>query len=227
MKWGIEERLRNWKTAARRKPLIVRGARQVGKTWSIDQFGQAEFRNVATIDFEKRPTLKPLFTGDLSPAVLVEQLELATGQRIRPGETLLFLDEIQACPRAVTALRYFHEELPSLHVVAAGSLLDFALARFPCPSVASFIWRCAPDVPGVSAGDSCGILCFGFGRARCASGGQGFVVAFSCKGRGVCPSCNGCRMARDSCASRRPRHSPGARVAMGDLRAEAIALLPR
>jgi len=118
MKRGIEERLRSWKTAARRKPLIVRGARQVGKTWSIDQFGQAEFRNVATIDFEKRPTLKPLFTGDLSPAVLVEQLELATGQRIRPGETLLFLDEIQACPRAVTALRYFHEELPSLHVVA-------------------------------------------------------------------------------------------------------------
>ena len=79
MKRGIEERLRSGKTAARRKPLIVRGARQVGKTWSIDQFGQAEFRNVATIDFEKRPTLKPLFTGDLSPAVLVEQLELATG----------------------------------------------------------------------------------------------------------------------------------------------------
>ena len=109
------------------------GARQVEKTWSIDQFGQAEFRNVATIDFEKRPTLKPLFTGDLSPAVLVEQLELATGQRIRPGEALLFLDEIQACPRAVTALRYFHEELPSLRVVAAGSLLDFALAEVSVP----------------------------------------------------------------------------------------------
>ncbi|MFM8635703.1 MAG: ATP-binding protein [Planctomycetia bacterium] len=133
MKRGIEERLRDWKTAARRKPLIVRGARQVGKTWSIEQFGQAEFRNVATIDFEKRPTLKPLFASDLSPAVLVEQLELATGQRIRPGETLLFLDEIQACPRAVTALRYFHEELPSLHVVAAGSLLDFALAEVSVP----------------------------------------------------------------------------------------------
>lgn len=114
MKRAVDERLRSWKSAARRKPLIVRGARQVGKTWSIDQFGRAEFRNVVTIDFEKRPLLKPLFTGDLSPAALVEQLELATGQGIRPGETLLFLDEIQACPRAVTALRYVHEELPSL-----------------------------------------------------------------------------------------------------------------
>jgi predicted AAA+ superfamily ATPase len=133
MKRAIEERLRTWKAAARRKPLIVRGARQVGKTWSIEQFGRVDFRNVVTIDFEKRPHLKPLFTGDLSPAVLVEQLELATGQAIQPGETLLFLDEIQACPRAVTALRYFHEELPSLHVVAAGSLLDFALAEVSVP----------------------------------------------------------------------------------------------
>ena len=74
---------------------------------------------------------------------------------------------------------------------------------------------------------TCGILCFGFGRARCTSCGQGFVVAFSCKGRGVCPSCNGRRMGTDSCASRRPRHSPGARAAVGDLRAEAVALLPR
>jgi predicted AAA+ superfamily ATPase len=130
---AIDERLRSWKASARRKPLIVRGARQVGKSWSIQQFGRAEFRNVVTIDFEKRPLLKPLFTGDLSPAVLVEQLELAAGQPIRPGETLLFLDEIQACPRAFTALRYFHEELPSLHVVAAGSLLDFALAEVSVP----------------------------------------------------------------------------------------------
>jgi uncharacterized protein len=129
----VEDHLRSWKAASRRKPLIVRGARQVGKTWSIQQFGRADFKNVVTIDFEKRPILKPLFAGDLSPAALVEQLELATGEAIRPGETLLFLDEIQACPRAITALRYFHEEMPSLHVVAAGSLLDFALAEVSVP----------------------------------------------------------------------------------------------
>lgn len=133
MKRAVEERLHDWKASARRKPLIVRGARQVGKTWSIEQFGRAAFRNVVTVDFERRPNLKPLFTGDLAGAALVEHLELATGQSIRPGETLLFLDEIQACPRAVTALRYFHEDVPSLHVVAAGSLLDFALDEISVP----------------------------------------------------------------------------------------------
>jgi predicted AAA+ superfamily ATPase len=129
----IDGQLRQWKASLHRKPLIVRGARQVGKTWSIERFGHAEFKNLVKIDFEKRPTLKPLFRGELDPATLIEQLELATGQSIRPGETLLFLDEIQVCPRAVTALRYFYEELPALHVVAAGSLLDFALSETSVP----------------------------------------------------------------------------------------------
>jgi predicted AAA+ superfamily ATPase len=133
MKRIIDAQLRAWKTSAHHKPLIVRGARQVGKTWSIDQLGRTEFRNLVKIDFEKRTTLKPLFAADLTPALLVEQLELAVGQSIRPGETLLFLDEIQACPRAITALRYFYEELPALHVVAAGSLLDFSLAEASVP----------------------------------------------------------------------------------------------
>jgi predicted AAA+ superfamily ATPase len=129
----IDEQLRNWKASPRRKPLIVRGARQVGKTWSIEQFGRAAFNGMVKIDFEKRPTLKPLFDADLAPPGLIEQLELATGQRILPGKTLLFFDEIQACPRALTALRYFHEELPALHVVAAGSLLEFALSEISVP----------------------------------------------------------------------------------------------
>jgi predicted AAA+ superfamily ATPase len=133
MKRMIDDQLRKWKVSSHRKPLIVRGARQVGKTWSIEQFGRAEFKNLVKLDFEKRPTLKPLFAGDLGPALLIEQLELAAGQPIRPGQTLLFLDEIQACPQAITALRYFYEELPGLHVVAAGSLLDFALSETSVP----------------------------------------------------------------------------------------------
>jgi predicted AAA+ superfamily ATPase len=133
MQRAVDDQLRAWKASSHRKPLIVRGARQVGKTWSIEQFGRAEFRNVVTIDFEKLPSLRPLFAGDLVPKTVVEQLELIAGQSIRPGETLLFLDEIQACPRVVTALRYFQEELPALHVIAAGSLLDFALAEAAVP----------------------------------------------------------------------------------------------
>lgn len=133
MKRIIDAQLSDWRTRANRKPLVVRGARQVGKTWSIERFGRSEFTSMVKIDFEKRPTLRPLFEGDLSPARLVEQLELAAGQPIRPGETLLFLDEIQAAPRAIASLRYFYEELPALHVIAAGSLLDFALADISVP----------------------------------------------------------------------------------------------
>jgi predicted AAA+ superfamily ATPase len=129
----IDMQLRGWNQSPRRKPLIVRGARQVGKTWSVEQFGRAEFKSLVKIDFEKRPTLKPLFDGDLAATGLLEQLELATGQSIRPPDTLLFLDEIQACPRAIMALRYFYEELPELHVIAAGSLLEFAMSDISVP----------------------------------------------------------------------------------------------
>ncbi|MBW2285227.1 MAG: ATP-binding protein, partial [Deltaproteobacteria bacterium] len=122
-----------WKNSSRRKPLIVRGARQVGKTWSIERFGGLEFDDIAKIDFEKRPDLGPLFDGDLSPLKLLDQLELTIGRKIHRGKTLLFFDEIQACPRAVTALRYFYEETPELHVIAAGSLLEFALGEIAVP----------------------------------------------------------------------------------------------
>lgn len=133
MKRLADNFLHYWRSDKRRKPLIVRGARQVGKTWSIQQFGSREFKSVVKIDFEKRPSARSIFDGDLVPLLLIEQLELVTGQAIRPGETLLFLDEIQACPRAITALRYFYEDMPDLHVVAAGSLLEFALAEASVP----------------------------------------------------------------------------------------------
>jgi predicted AAA+ superfamily ATPase len=129
----VEKHLAIWKTASRRKPLIVRGARQTGKTWSIETFGQANFKNHLKLDFEKRADLHSVFESDLTPQGLVSQLELLLETRIIPGETLLFFDEIQACPRALMSLRYFYEEMPDLHVISAGSLLEFALEKVPFP----------------------------------------------------------------------------------------------
>jgi uncharacterized protein len=129
----IDEELQRWKDGTRRKPLILRGARQVGKTWSLKEFGKNCFESLALVDLERNPQLRGLFDGDLGAARICSDLEVLLRQKITPGKTLLFFDEIQACPRAITALRYFYEEMPELHVVAAGSLLEFALkdASFP------------------------------------------------------------------------------------------------
>lgn len=129
----IDNELRIWKEAENRKPLIVRGARQVGKTYSIQKFGRECFENLVHLDLEKQPRLHSVFSGDLSAQHVTADLEILTGQPLRPGKTLLFLDEVQACPRAVTALRYFYEEMPDLHVIAAGSLLEFALGDLSFP----------------------------------------------------------------------------------------------
>lgn len=133
MRRFIEDELLHWQEAERRKPLILRGARQVGKTWSLKEFGKNRFDSLALVDLERNPPLRRLFDGDLDATRLCSDLEVLLRQKITPGKTLLFFDEIQACPRAITALRYFYEEMPELHVVAAGSLLEFALdnASFP------------------------------------------------------------------------------------------------
>ena len=133
MKRLVDNQLLLWKTSNRRKPLIVRGGRQTGKTWSIDRSGKDHFVSIVKIDLEKRRDLHDIFAGDLGSQTILSQLALVTGQRIVPGETLLFLDEIQACPRAVMALRYLYEELPALHVIAAGSLMEFALTDISFP----------------------------------------------------------------------------------------------
>lgn len=133
MQRTVQHQLRQWKAAPRRKPLIIRGGRQVGKTWSVEQFGRDEFAATVKVDLEKRADLHPLFAGDLDSATVLPRLEVAAGRRIIPGETLLFLDEIQACPRALTALRYLYEGVPELHVIAAGSLLEFALGDISFP----------------------------------------------------------------------------------------------
>lgn len=134
MKRNITQSLIEWKEKIRRKPLIVRGARQVGKTWSLMDFGRKYFEGrIHHVDFEKYHHLKTLFDRDLDARRILSELEIHLNQRITPGSDLLFLDEIQAAPRALTALRYFHEDLPDLHVCAAGSLLEFALRDLSFP----------------------------------------------------------------------------------------------
>jgi predicted AAA+ superfamily ATPase len=128
-----QAQIRKWTTAQRRKPLIVRGARQVGKTWLVEHVAADGFESVVKVDFEKRRDLHAYFGDNLDPKGIVQHLELASGVRIVPGRTLLFLDEIQACPRAIMALRYFYEQMPDLHVIAAGSLLEFALGEISVP----------------------------------------------------------------------------------------------
>lgn len=141
MKRDIDRKLQAWKEKKRRKPLIIRGARQVGKTYSIVAFGKNSFLNFIRLDFEKDLSLSRIFSENLDPKHIVTELELYTGQKIIPGKTLLFMDEIQKCERALLSLRYFYEEMPLLHVIAAGSMLEFALetVSFPVGRV-SFEW---------------------------------------------------------------------------------------
>jgi len=133
MKRFIDKELEIWKQRQRRKPLILRGARQVGKTYSIQQFGEKYFDNVALVDLERNADWRRIFEGDFNAKRICADLEILLKQKILPGKTLLFIDEIQVCPKAITALRYFYEELPELHVIAAGSLLEFAMQDISFP----------------------------------------------------------------------------------------------
>ena len=132
MKRMAEQQIMGWKDSLRRKPLVIRGARQVGKTWLVENVLSQQYDSFVKIDLEKRRDLHTLFAGNLEPQSILSHLELVAG-RIVPGKTLLFFDEIQACPRAIMALRYFYEEMPELHVIAAGSLLEFAFGEIPIP----------------------------------------------------------------------------------------------
>jgi predicted AAA+ superfamily ATPase len=124
-----ESELAAWQGRPDRTPLIVRGARQVGKTYLIEAFGRQCFESVLTVNLEQKDDLHALFSR-FEARRIVQELSLYLNQPVVPGRTLLFLDEVQACPKAIACLRYFHEEMPDLHVVAAGSLLDFALREF-------------------------------------------------------------------------------------------------
>lgn len=126
MQRDIENDLRDWKNQPDRMPLLLRGARQVGKTFVIKKFAESHFENCVTINFELSPEMARCF-DDLAPKTILTNIALVTQQVINPGKTLLFLDEIQECPNAIRALRYFKEQMPALHVIGAGSLLDFTL----------------------------------------------------------------------------------------------------
>jgi uncharacterized protein len=126
MKRSLEQELKTWRDNPRRLPLILRGARQVGKSYLIQKFGKENFASFVEVNFEFQPELKSCF-DTLDPIKIVAKLETYVKTAIEPGKTLLFLDEIQECPPAILALRYFKEKMASLHVISAGSLLEFAL----------------------------------------------------------------------------------------------------
>jgi uncharacterized protein len=129
MERKIHQKLINWKKKPGRLPLILQGARQVGKTYCLLQFGKTNYRNVAYFNFESNPELDFIFKQNLSPAKLLPQLAILAGTEIFEEETLIIFDEIQSCETALTSLKYFAEEAPTHHIVAAGSLLGVAINR--------------------------------------------------------------------------------------------------
>lgn len=127
MKRLVDYYLHEWKNSVYRKPLLLRGARQIGKTYAVRELGKT-FENIVEINFELTEGAQGIFEkGDLEPERIIRDIFLLTNKRIIPGSTLLFFDEIQNTPKVLTALRYFYEKLPELHVIAAGSLLDFMI----------------------------------------------------------------------------------------------------
>lgn len=132
MKRMVDYDLEQWRLSSKRKPLVLRGARQVGKTHAVRALGK-KYRYFLEINFEKKPEIIQYFEKDLDPKRIVNTLIATLGVCIVPGETLLFFDEIQMCPKAITALRYFYEDMPDLDVIAAGSLLDFAIEQVGAP----------------------------------------------------------------------------------------------
>lgn len=130
MKRFFFDNLLEWKGNPNRLSLLVRGARQVGKTHLIRELGKT-FTNFLEINFEMDSRPAKFFDDSLDPAIIIEKLSLLYGTKIIPGKTLLFFDEIQSCPNALRSLRFFHEKTPELHVISAGSLLEFAIAQIP------------------------------------------------------------------------------------------------
>ena len=119
--------LKVWKERNKRKPLIVRGVRQCGKTWLIKEFGRREYTKVAYINFENTKLMQPLFEVDFDITRIISAIQIETGIQITPGDTLIVLDEIQEAAGGLTSLKYFYENAPEYHVIAAGSLLGVAL----------------------------------------------------------------------------------------------------
>lgn len=121
------EKLYKWKSSAHRKPLIIEGARQVGKTWLMKEFGKKAYEDTVYINFDSNSRMSELFASDLDTDRLIMGLEIYAGRKINPDSTLLIFDEIQEVPRALASLKYFYENAPQYHIICAGSLLGIAL----------------------------------------------------------------------------------------------------
>lgn len=126
----IDKHLSEWASRDTHKPILLRGARQVGKSTAVRHLGE-QFDDYFEINLEREPQYKSAFLPDLNVLRIVSQLSAMAGKRIEAGKTLLFIDEIQTCPEAIMSLRFFKEDMPELHVIAAGSLLEFALHELP------------------------------------------------------------------------------------------------
>ena len=121
--------LKQWKESPERKPLIIRGARQVGKTWLMKEFGQSCYDNYVYFNFDEEDELKSVFEVNKNPQRIIELLSMIAGEKIAPGKTLVIFDEVQECPEALNTLKYFKEKANEYHVIAAGSLLGTLLAQ--------------------------------------------------------------------------------------------------
>ncbi|MBM3191078.1 MAG: ATP-binding protein [Chlamydiae bacterium] len=132
MKRLIDWHLNAWKSTEKRKPLLLKGARQIGKTYAVRQLGK-QFESFVEVNFELIPEAKTIFMKNLEPKRILWELSLLTNKAIIPGKSLLFLDEVQVEPQIILALRYFYELMPELHVIAAGSLLEFAIEQVGVP----------------------------------------------------------------------------------------------
>jgi len=127
MKRNATSFLTAWKASATRQPLIIRGARQVGKTWVMKEFGHSQYEQCAYVNFESNAALRTLFTADFNIGRILTAIQIETGVTVEPGNTLIIFDEIQEAPGALTSLKYFQENAPEYHVISAGSLLGVAL----------------------------------------------------------------------------------------------------
>lgn len=144
MQRGLMSALIKWKDKPHRKPLLLRGARQTGKTWLMDEFARTQFDDSITIDFMLDEAARNLFEGNLDPKRIIAQIELRSGRKIDPDRTLLIFDEIQEAPRGLTSLKYFCEQAPEYHLIAAGSYMGLAVREnesFPVGKVEELTLR--------------------------------------------------------------------------------------
>lgn len=129
MKRQLYQQLISWKNSSRRKPLLLQGARQVGKTYLVNAFGKKEFKHYIYLNLEQSPDLRSLFTGNLSAENIINNISLYLGQKISAKNTLICFDEVQTVPEAISSLKYFYEQAPEYHIIATGSLLGVSVGK--------------------------------------------------------------------------------------------------